>query len=151
MQAEDRTLIRVQREWDGWRTAEVRLSDLQDVHWFQPGGAPRPLVHGYISCGSVVRGDIPHDCDRTPAPHRLLVCVLKKHTAAGAYSEIARRADERTDVPAGTAARAVSAIDWPARASCRTRGCHQWAMEARPYPTDTHRSRAERPQRWLMP
>jgi len=88
-------VIFVQREWDGWRTAEVRLSDLQDIHWLRPSGAPRPLAHGYISCASVTAGNIPHDCERTPGPHRLLVCVLKKHSSPSAYAEIARRADEQ--------------------------------------------------------
>jgi hypothetical protein len=46
MGAEDEILIRVQRDWDGWRTGEVRLAELESVHWFQPGRAPRPLLHG---------------------------------------------------------------------------------------------------------
>ena len=48
MPAQDNPLIRVQSEWNGWRHAEVHLRDLQNVHWFQPGPAPRPLLHGYI-------------------------------------------------------------------------------------------------------
>ena len=95
MPAEDETLIRVQRDWAGWRTGEVRLCDLQSVHWFQPGRAPRAMVHGYISCASIVSGDIPHDCHLTEGPHRLLVCVVKRHTLPRAYVELARRADEQ--------------------------------------------------------
>jgi hypothetical protein len=104
MRAEDEILIRVQRDWNGWRTGEVRLGDIQNVHWFQPSRAPRPLVHGYISCASIVRGDIPHDCHRSEAPHRLLVCVLKRHTVPSAYVELMRRADEeRIGSPNGCA------------------------------------------------
>jgi hypothetical protein len=104
MRAEDETLIRVQRDWDGWRTGEVRLGDLQSVHWFQPSRAPRPLVHGYISCASIVTGDIPHDCHLSEAPHRLLVCILKSHTVPRVYVELARRADEqRISSPNGCA------------------------------------------------
>ena len=108
MRAQDEMLIRVQREWDGWRTAEVRLGNLQNIHWLQPSRAPHPIVHGYILCTDIVSGNIPHDCDRTPPPHRLLVCVLKRHSSASAHAEIARRADEqqalrrnalRADVP----------------------------------------------------
>jgi hypothetical protein len=95
MRVEDGFLIVVQRDWKGWRTAEVRLSDLQHVHWFQPPGAPRPLVHGYVSCGSIVNGSIPHDCDPAAAPHDFLVCVLRRHAVASAYMELARRADAR--------------------------------------------------------
>ena len=95
MTREDETLIRVQREWNGWQTADVRLCDLQDVHWFQPSGAPRQIVHGYVSCDKIVAGHLPHDCERTRRPDPLLVCVLKSHTSAGAYAELARRANER--------------------------------------------------------
>ena len=95
MRAEDENLIRVQCDWDGWRTGEVRLGDLQNVHWFQPSRAPRPLVHCYISCADIVTGDLPHDCSLTEAPHRLFVCVLKSHTVPRAYEELARRADEQ--------------------------------------------------------
>jgi hypothetical protein len=94
MHEKDGILIRVQGEWNGWRRAQVRLGDLRDVHWFQPDLAPRPLVYGHISCTNIVDGDIPHDCSLTPGPHRLLVCVLKRHTAPCAHAELAQRADE---------------------------------------------------------
>ena len=94
MQADRDTPIFVQREWDGWRTAEVRLHDLEDIHWFQPSRAPRALAHGYISCASMAAGHLPHDCERSAGPHRLLICILKKHCSPSAYAEIARRADE---------------------------------------------------------
>ena len=94
MQADDETLIRVQQGWDGWHSAEVRFGDLRDVHWFQPDRAPHALVHAYVSCTTVVTGDIPHKCDPETAPHRLLVCILKKHALPSIYAEIARRADE---------------------------------------------------------
>jgi hypothetical protein len=99
MQAHDDVVIRVQSEWNGWRTAEVRLRDLQNVHWLQPNLAPQPLLHGYISCTNVMIGEVPHDCDRTSAPHRLLVCVLKSHTIPTVYADLARRADERRTLP----------------------------------------------------
>jgi hypothetical protein len=95
MRAEDALLIPVQRDWNGWRTVEVRLADLQNVHWLQPRGAPRPLVHGYVSCRSIATADIPHDCNPADAPHQLLVCVVKRHAVASAYMELARRADAR--------------------------------------------------------
>lgn len=85
--------IFVEHTWDGWRIAEVRLADLHDVHWRQPSGAPRALVHGYISCASIVAGSLPHDCERSGGPHRLLVCVLKKHCAPSMYAFLAERAD----------------------------------------------------------
>jgi hypothetical protein len=92
-------LIRVHAQWDEWRNADVRLADLRDVQWLQPARAPHALVHGYISCSSIVTGDIPHHCDRPSAPHQLLVCVLKRHTIPHIYAELARRAHERQTLP----------------------------------------------------
>jgi hypothetical protein len=113
MQADDGTLIRVQDGWDGWQTAEVQLGDLCDVHWLHPDRAPHPLVHAYISCTNVVTGGIRHECDPESAPHRLLVCILKKHALPSVYAEMARRADEQrapaSNECAGSAAPALSA------------------------------------------
>ena len=89
------TLVVVQREWNGWRTALARVSDLEDVHWRQPTGAPRPLVHAYVPCVNLQSGNILHECDPATAPHHLLVCVLKSHTAADVFEALTRRAGER--------------------------------------------------------
>jgi hypothetical protein len=94
----DAMLIRVHSQWYGWRSAEVRCGDLRDVHWLQPTRAPHALLHGYISCSNIMTGDIPHECDRLSSPHRLLVCVLKRHTIPVVYVELARRANERLTV-----------------------------------------------------
>ena len=93
MQPAEEMLVCVQREWDGWQTAEVLLRDLQNIHWFRPDRAPRPLVHGYVSCSSITGGTLPHKCDGTEGPHTLLVCVLKCHIAPSVYEEVTRRAD----------------------------------------------------------
>jgi hypothetical protein len=86
------TLIPVQREWNGWRLAEVRIKDLLDVHWFQPPGAPRALLHGYVSPSTVVSGDLVQPGGE--GVERLLVCVIKCHTAAPIYTALAARADQ---------------------------------------------------------
>jgi hypothetical protein len=86
-------LIRVQTEWNGWRTATVRLRDLGQLHWLQPDRAPCHLVHGYVACTDLVAGQLAHDCTGSPAPHRLLVCVIKHHNGTEVYAEAARRAD----------------------------------------------------------
>ena len=99
MQTVDDVLIRVQREWNGWHTAEVRFGDLQDIHWRQPRLGPRPLAHAYISCTTLASGALPHGCEPGEDPHRLLVCVLKKHCIPSVYAEIARRADAHQTMP----------------------------------------------------
>ena len=94
-------LVTVQGEWNGWQTAFVPFCDLQDIHWFQPARAPRSLIHAYVPCTSLVEGDIPHDCNRSPAPHRLLVCVLRCHSTGPVYAELVRHADGETMPQAG--------------------------------------------------
>lgn len=95
MQPMDDELISVQLAWDDWHTAMVPRSDLRDIHWHQPSRAPRPLLHGYVACSSIVSGNIPHDCQSQSAPHQLSVCILKKHILATVYSDLSRRANER--------------------------------------------------------
>lgn len=95
--------ICVQAAWNAWQSAEVRLEHLQNVHWLQPPGAPRPLLHAYVLCTDVVNGNLPHEC-HAGAPHRLLVCVLKSHTIPSVYGELSRRAAaQRVSRSAGAA------------------------------------------------
>ena len=84
--------IRVHGSWSGWRSAEIRLADLEDVHWCQPTGAPHRLVHGFVRCTDAEHGDLEHRCDGS-TPHRIRVCVLKHHVVASTYGELARCAD----------------------------------------------------------
>jgi hypothetical protein len=98
---DNRTVV-VQRDWNGWRTATVLMEDLQDVHWFQPRGAPRPLIHAHVCCSKILSGEIPHDCAPTPVPHRVRVCVLKSHTAQRVFEKLAGLADEHLYLSAST-------------------------------------------------
>jgi hypothetical protein len=100
-------LIRVHGTWDGWQSAEVRLEDLHDVHWLTPLRAPHAFLHATIACSAIVSGSIPHSCDPENGPHRLLVCVIKKHTVGSTYTELTRRADGR-DRPPDILTRAAS-------------------------------------------
>ncbi len=90
-------LVVVQRDWNGWRKAMTPMTALEDVHWHQPAGAPRPLIHAYVSCRDLVSGDVPHDCCGDHAfAHRLLVCVLRQHTAPSVFERLVARANAAT-------------------------------------------------------
>ena len=84
-------MIRVQSDWNASQSAEIRIDDLENIHWSRPRGAPQSLLHGYVSCASLVRGGIPHECQPFDAPHRLLVCVLRRHVVPSVYLELVRR------------------------------------------------------------
>jgi hypothetical protein len=88
----DDLLLCVHAAWNGCPSAHVRLANIRDLHWRRPPGAPRPLLHAYIACPDVVSGSIPHACDQETGPHRMLVCILKRHTMAGVYDLLASRA-----------------------------------------------------------
>jgi hypothetical protein len=86
-------LVPVQQAWNGWRIAHARLRDLEDIHWFQPPGAPRLLLHAYLSAASIVAGSLVDAGEAAQLPERLLVCVIKCHTTPATYSTLATRAD----------------------------------------------------------
>ena len=88
----DSDQVRVQVTWDDWRTALVRPGDLDDVHWRSTPGAPRPLIHAYVACTRVAAGELPHDCEPTSRPHRLLVCVLKCHVSSRVFAYLLQQA-----------------------------------------------------------
>jgi hypothetical protein len=92
--AADRLVV-VRGEWNGWRTAMVRESDLKDAHRWQPPGAPRALVHATVRCDAIVSGDIAHECDVESAPHEMLVCLLKHDVPAKVFETLFRPADAR--------------------------------------------------------
>lgn len=93
MRRADNLLISVTTDWNDWRSAHARLGDLRDVHWHQPKGAPRSMVHAYVSCADIVGGNFSHNCDQLSAPHRVRVCVLRSHNMPSVYAEVARGAD----------------------------------------------------------
>lgn len=92
--------VTVQCAWDGWQTATVQASDLEQLHWRQPEGAPRPLVHGYVKCTQLLAGTIAHACNQASRPHRVLVCVLKSRTLPLTFAQLARLADSGGQMPA---------------------------------------------------
>jgi hypothetical protein len=97
------TAVQVRDTWYGWRAAEAYVDDLEDIHWFQPPGAPHSIVHAYAQC-TKLRGDIPHGCTATRGPHRLLVCLLKRCVAPSVHAELVRRAHNRQATPVEPAA-----------------------------------------------
>jgi hypothetical protein len=91
----DHAIVAVQTAWNGWRTAMVHVADLEGIHWLQPPGAPRPLLHAIVSCDRVISGEVEHPCHDTPAPHRLLVCLLKCHLSSTVFDQLASRASNQ--------------------------------------------------------
>lgn len=91
----DDALVVVHQEWNGWRRATVRLGDLEDVRWVEPGGAACPIIRARVRCGMLVSGQIPHDCGGRSGLHQLDVWILRRHTVPCVFEGLARRADDR--------------------------------------------------------
>src|SRR3954468_10602170 len=95
MSSED-AIVAVQTEWNGWRTAMVHVSDLQDIHWAQPPGAPRPLLHATESCDRVASGEILRLCKQMPLSRLLRVCLLRCHLPTSVFERLAALVDAAT-------------------------------------------------------
>ena len=94
MQVDPQTLVPVQLEWDAWRLTEVPFRDLHDVHWFQPPGAPRALLHAFVSPARLLGTTLYSSA--AEMSQRILVCILKSHTASATYAALVQRANEQT-------------------------------------------------------
>jgi len=83
MNETDDPLVWVRRQWNDWREAQYRLSDISGLHWDDISGgvnarAPRTFLHGYVLCNVMVSGEISHSCRHGPPPHSVKVCIVKK-------------------------------------------------------------------------
>jgi hypothetical protein len=76
-------LIGVRRQWNDYRIAWYRLSDISELHWDNLSGgvyapAPQPFVHGYVWCDGKISGELAHSCRHGEGPHSIKVCLTKK-------------------------------------------------------------------------
>lgn len=75
--------IWVRRQWNSWRKAKYRLSDVQNVRWDTFSGGvyaptPQPFLHGYVWCDGYLEGELDHSCGHGDYPHNIKVCIVKK-------------------------------------------------------------------------
>jgi hypothetical protein len=76
----------VRRQWNDWRNATYRLTDLQDVHWdYLSGGvrasAPWPVLSAYVICDAALEGEVAHSGLHGACPHRIKVAIIQKDNA----------------------------------------------------------------------
>jgi hypothetical protein len=85
---EQSKLIVVRAHWNqaNWlKVLAIPLDALSGFHWTRysegnPTVAPRPLLHAYVSCHVIPRGeDFAHECESGGRrPHRVKVCILPR-------------------------------------------------------------------------
>jgi hypothetical protein len=84
----------VRRQWnDRQRQGSVRLADMDDFKWSSISGgvqapSPRPFIHAYIRCDSLLEGEVGHTCRHGPPPHRIKVCIVRKDNNLATYRKI---------------------------------------------------------------
>jgi hypothetical protein len=79
----DDPVFKVRRQWNDWRMADYRLSQIENIHWDTiSGGVNRrtnqPYLHGYVMCNAMISGKLSHSCKHGPPPHRIKICITKK-------------------------------------------------------------------------
>jgi hypothetical protein len=75
------TNIKIRRQWNNWKIAEVEFSKISNLHWDNTSGgvaalAPQYFIHGYIWCDTYA-GELSHSCMHGEGPHRIKVCITK--------------------------------------------------------------------------
>jgi hypothetical protein len=80
--SQDDIVVNVRRQWNDWREATYRLSDISELHWSRVSGgvyapAPQPFVHAYVWCDGMINGELAHSCQHGLGPHRIKVCLIK--------------------------------------------------------------------------
>jgi hypothetical protein len=76
-------MVRVRRQWNDWREANVPLSVIECLHWANKSGgvraaAPQYFLHGYIWCDALEGAEFGHSCAHGRGPHRIKICITKK-------------------------------------------------------------------------
>ena len=87
----DDPIITVRRQWNDWRQARYRLSDLSDFQMDDTSGgvwavAPRPFLHAFVWCNRMIDGELAHSCNHGPPPHRIKICIVKKDNTKEIYA-----------------------------------------------------------------
>jgi hypothetical protein len=93
----DEEYVVVRRQWNDWRTAKYRLSDVEDVRWDRFSGgvqapAPQYFLHGYVRCDEAVEGEVAHSGMHGDCPHRIKACIVKKDNDKQVYQRLAEKA-----------------------------------------------------------
>jgi hypothetical protein len=78
--------VLVRLAWDAWKTAAVTTTELTQLHWYQPVGAPTSLLHAYVRASALVG----QQC--TTEDEHVRVCILKHDSTLAVYSALSSEA-----------------------------------------------------------
>ena len=97
---ENDPLVAVCRHLGDWRTAEYRLSALDDIRLDNISGGvrrrtPHPTVFAYVRCDAMESGDLAHSCLHGEGPHRIKVAIPKACNSRMVYKLLREIAEQR--------------------------------------------------------
>jgi hypothetical protein len=84
--------IKIRRQWNDYRIAEVECSRLSHLHWDNRSGgvgapAPQYFIHGYVWCNQY-EGDLAHSCTHGEGPHEIKVCITKTDNEPKVFAKL---------------------------------------------------------------
>jgi hypothetical protein len=96
--------IFVRRQYDDYRIAKYRLSDISDIKWdWISGGAmvrtSRPFLYGKVICDAMVDGELAHYGIHGSCPHFIKVCIVKKDNDPEVYNLLLEKAGPKPEMP----------------------------------------------------
>jgi hypothetical protein len=85
-EADEGAMISVWCEWNGWRMAMARVTDLENVCWSQANGA----IYAQVKSSKVLLGQTPHTVPPRPEHTYLPVRVIRSEVHPSAFEELLR-------------------------------------------------------------
>lgn len=91
---EGQQIVRVRRQWNDWKIADVYFQSLRDFHWSSVSGginasSPKPMLCARMLCTEIVAGELSHSCRHGPPPHEIIICITQKDNGKELHKELA--------------------------------------------------------------
>jgi hypothetical protein len=93
-------MVTARRRWNAPDATEVPLEVLWDFHFRNEAGGvcramPRAFLHAHVWCDHLSEGAFGHVCRDGPAPHDLLLCLLRHDNEISVYEDCVSRCSAR--------------------------------------------------------
>jgi hypothetical protein len=88
--------VKIRRQWNDWRIAEIDCEKIRNVHWDRFSGgvnvpAPQYFIHAYIWCDDY-EGELAHSCQHGKGPHHIKICITKTDNEPTLFAKIEKQA-----------------------------------------------------------
>ena len=89
-------MVKVRRRWSDHESLELPAEVLWDLHYRDEAGGvcralPRAFLWAHVWCDQIVQGAFGHVCRDDPAPHDLVVCILRHDNTSATYESLLQK------------------------------------------------------------